>query len=44
VSGNGSVGGVGVATVVRSFRFKLDPTAHQVVVLERLLAVQRELY
>src|ERR1700688_1508213 len=39
-----SVAGGGEPVVVRSFRFKLDPTAGQVVVLERLLAVQRELY
>src|ERR1700692_3947057 len=32
------------AVVVRSFSFRLYPTAHQTVVLDLLLRVQRELY
>src|ERR1700730_5634180 len=34
----------GPAVVVRSFRFKLDPTVGQARVLDRLVGVQRELY
>jgi len=44
VSGDGDGDAGGAATVVlRSFRFKLYPTPHQVVVFERVLGVQREL-